>query len=117
MIKLTSVSDGPTRPPGAPRPPSVTATPYKGMGVVPARSTPPPIPAAAIRSPRVHLRIDTEPEPPRQIRSALVGRDVTVKTLAEIVRRAVEFQAPQFVTIVGNQGTGKTRLITELIAT
>ena len=32
-----------------------------------------------------------------------------------MITRAIDFQAPQLVTIVGNQGTGKTRLINELI--
>jgi tetratricopeptide (TPR) repeat protein len=61
------------------------------------------------------VRIDTEPEPPRAVRSALVGRDAALATLREVVGRAIDFQAPQLVTIVGNQGTGKTRLINELI--
>ncbi|HEY1554887.1 MAG TPA: tetratricopeptide repeat protein [Kofleriaceae bacterium] len=62
------------------------------------------------------VRIDTEPEPPRTVRSPLVGRDPALATLREVLARAVDFQAPQLVTIVGNQGTGKTRLINELIA-
>ncbi|HUJ57357.1 MAG TPA: AAA family ATPase, partial [Kofleriaceae bacterium] len=73
---------------------------------------PPPIPVR----PRSMVRIDTEPEPPRTVRSPLVGRDDALATLREVVARAVDFQAPQLVTIVGNQGTGKTRLINELIA-
>src|SRR6185503_9183725 len=115
MIRLATVSQGPSRPPGGTRPPSTTATPYKGMGVikgVPAK--PPPIPAAAMR-PRSIVRIETEPEPPRAVRSALVGRQDALVTLTEIVARAIDFQTPQLVTIVGNQGTGKTRLINELI--
>ena len=71
---------------------------------------PPPIPVR-----RSIVRVDTEPEPPRAIRSALVGRDAAVATLREVVARAVDFQAPQLVTIVGNQGTGKSRLVNELI--
>jgi len=61
------------------------------------------------------VRIDTEPEPPRVVRSKLVGRADALATLRDVVARAVDFQAPQLVTIVGNQGTGKTRLINELI--
>jgi len=85
------------------------------MGVVkgvPAK--PPPIPAAASR-PRSLVRIDTEPEPSRTPRSPLVGRSDELHSLREIVARAIDFQAPQLVSIVGNQGTGKTRLINELI--
>jgi len=62
------------------------------------------------------VRIDTEPEPVRPIRSALVGRQDQLATLDDIVSRAIDFQAPQLVTVVGNQGTGKTRLINELIS-
>ena len=80
-------------------------TPFKGTPV------PPPIPAR----PRSLVRIDTEVEPPRVVRSALVGRREQLELLNEIVTRAVDFQAPQLVTVVGNQGTGKTRLINELI--
>jgi tetratricopeptide (TPR) repeat protein len=62
------------------------------------------------------VRIDTEPEPPRAVRSALVGRTDALATLHDVVSRAIDFLAPQLVTIVGNQGTGKTRLINELIS-
>lgn len=59
------------------------------------------------------VRIDTEPD--RPIRAVLVGRDSALGTLRDAITRAIDFQAPQLVTIVGNQGTGKTRLINELI--
>ncbi len=87
-------------------------TPLKGVGVVKVTAKPPPIPDR----PRSLVRIDTEPEPSRIVRSKLVGRADALVTLREIVGRAIDFQAPQLVTIVGNQGTGKTRLINELIA-
>jgi tetratricopeptide (TPR) repeat protein len=45
----------------------------------------------------------------------MVGRESQLSTLRDVITRAVDFQAPQLVTIVGNQGTGKTRLINELI--
>jgi tetratricopeptide (TPR) repeat protein len=45
--------------------------------------------------------------------SPLVGRDVEMDTLQQVVKRAIEYQAPQLVTLVGNQGTGKTRLVSE----
>ncbi len=63
------------------------------------------------------IRIDTEPEPARAVRSALVGRSNHLSTLLDVVGRAIDFQAPQLVTIVGNQGVGKSRLINELIST
>jgi len=81
----------------------------KGVG-----AKPPPIPPQAVRP--KPMRIDTEPEPLRTPRSALVGRHDALVTLREVVARAIEFQAPQLVSIIGNQGTGKTRLMGELIA-
>lgn len=62
------------------------------------------------------IRIETEPDPPRVVRSPLVGREQKLATLLDVVARACDFQAPQLVTIVGNQGTGKSRLINELIS-
>jgi tetratricopeptide (TPR) repeat protein len=85
------------------------------MGVVKAVTKPPPIPPQA-RRPRSAPRIDTEPEPSRTPRSPLVGRSDQLHALREIVARAIDFQAPQLVSIVGNQGTGKTRLMGEVIA-
>lgn len=35
--------------------------------------------------------------------------------MREVIDRALDFQAPQLITVVGNQGTGKTRLVSELI--
>jgi len=54
-------------------------------------------------------------DPVRTVRSSLVGRTEHLATLSDVVARAIDFQAPQLVTVVGNQGTGKTRLISELI--
>ncbi len=90
---------------------SGTATPFRGT------VAPPPIPRrAGDAAPRSMIRIETEPEVQRITRSALVGRGVALETLRDVVGRALDFQAPQLVTIVGNQGTGKTRLINELIS-
>ena len=73
---------------------------------------PPPIPQRH----RSLVRIDTEPDPPRVVRSPLVGRSTHLATIMDVISRSIDFQAPQLVTIVGNQGTGKTRLINEMIA-
>ncbi len=51
-------------------------------------------------------------EPPP--RSALVGRDEALEVLDDVIQRAIDFSAPQLVTIVGHRGTGKTRLLAEL---
>jgi tetratricopeptide (TPR) repeat protein len=72
---------------------------------------PPPIPGL-----RSVARPEPPPEPVRITRSALVGRDAQLAALSDVVARAIDFQAPQLVTVVGNQGTGKTRLIQELIS-
>jgi tetratricopeptide (TPR) repeat protein len=59
-------------------------------------------------------RPEAAPEPVR-VKSPLVGRNDQLATLSDVVARAFDFQAPQLVTVVGNQGTGKTRLIRELV--
>jgi tetratricopeptide (TPR) repeat protein len=51
----------------------------------------------------------------RGTRSPLVGRDTQLAAIEEVIVRAVDFHAPQLVTVVGNQGTGKTRLVSELV--
>jgi tetratricopeptide (TPR) repeat protein len=53
---------------------------------------------------------------PGVVRSALVGRSDVLGVLRDVVGRASDFQAPQLVTIVGNQGVGKSRLVSELVA-
>ncbi|HEY4179877.1 MAG TPA: tetratricopeptide repeat protein [Kofleriaceae bacterium] len=61
------------------------------------------------------MRIVPEGEAQRVVRSPLVGREQQLTTLNDVVARAIDFQAPQLVTVVGNQGTGKSRLLSELI--
>jgi len=51
----------------------------------------------------------------RGVRSPLVGRGSELRVMREVIDRAVDFQAPQLITVVGNQGTGKTRLVAELV--
>ncbi|MEZ4404287.1 MAG: tetratricopeptide repeat protein [Kofleriaceae bacterium] len=74
----------------------------------------PPLPGAR----RAHRSV-TDPRSAIQehgaVRSAMVGRDEQLRILADVVARAVDFQAPQLVTITGNQGTGKTRLVAEFV--
>lgn len=45
----------------------------------------------------------------------LVGREAQLRVLRDVVARAIDFQAPQLVTVVGNQGTGKSRMVGELV--
>jgi tetratricopeptide (TPR) repeat protein len=100
------MSTPPGRPPGTPRP-----------------NTPPPLPPvpSAARPPaRGPGRGDSDASKTtfdvKGVRSPLVGRADQLAVLREVVKRAVDFQAPQLVTVVGNQGTGKSRLIAELVA-
>ena len=53
---------------------------------------------------------------PHRVSMPLVGRDHEIGQLDGIFARAVEYQAPQLVTVVGTQGTGKTRLVAEWLA-
>ncbi len=82
----------------------------------------PPAPRAPAPEPerRRFVRVDTDPGSAhldvRGVRAPLVGRAPQLNVLRDVVARAVDFQAPQLVTVVGNQGTGKSRLIAELVA-
>lgn len=51
----------------------------------------------------------------RGLRSPLVGRGPELARMLEIVQQAIDFKAPQLITVVGNQGTGKSRLVDELV--
>ena len=51
----------------------------------------------------------------RGARSPLIGREAQLASMEEVIARAIDFQAPQLVTVIGNQGTGKTRLVSELV--
>jgi tetratricopeptide (TPR) repeat protein len=53
---------------------------------------------------------------PHRISMPLVGRTAELAQLDAIFARAVEYQAPQLVSVVGTQGTGKTRLVAEWLA-
>ncbi len=72
----------------------------------------PPTPAGTGRRPS---RTDIPQADPRAVRAPLIGRATQLEVLRDVVQRAVDFQAPQLVTLVGNQGTGKTRLVHELV--
>ncbi|MBK9031730.1 MAG: tetratricopeptide repeat protein [Myxococcales bacterium] len=80
-------------------------------------AVPPPLPPAP--SMRASSRSETQPriamQEHRAVRSAMVARDGQLSMLRDVVTRAIDFQAPQLVTLIGNQGTGKTRLIGELV--
>src|SRR5215471_4449874 len=46
----------------------------------------------------------------------LIGREAELAMLRSLLERAVAYHAPQVVLLIGNQGTGKTRLLSELAA-
>jgi tetratricopeptide (TPR) repeat protein len=52
----------------------------------------------------------------RGVVSPLVGRDPELAHLHALYEKATQFHAPQFVTVFGNQGTGKTRLVSEFLS-
>ncbi|HYU15366.1 MAG TPA: AAA family ATPase, partial [Candidatus Acidoferrum sp.] len=76
------------------------------------RIVPPPSPAGS-ESGRAATQSDVFAV--RGVRGPLVGRARELTEMAEAVARAVDFHAPQLITVVGNQGTGKSRLIAELL--
>jgi tetratricopeptide (TPR) repeat protein len=98
--------------------------------VPPPPPTPPPLPRA-MASPPPRPRSSPPPLPPaarmppppgsdasagaRVVRGPLIARERELGEMAEALARAVDFQAPQLVTVVGNQGTGKSRLVAELV--
>lgn len=49
------------------------------------------------------------------VRSPMVGRTRELAELEETLERAVAYSTPQTITIVGNSGIGKTRLVSELV--
>ncbi|HUS63731.1 MAG TPA: tetratricopeptide repeat protein [Kofleriaceae bacterium] len=86
----------------APLPPPVRPPPL---------ATPPPLPN---RRPRTEPTVVGDVFAVRGVRSPLVGRDAELAEMGEVVSRAVDFHTPQLITVIGNQGTGKSRLIAEL---
>jgi tetratricopeptide (TPR) repeat protein len=51
-----------------------------------------------------------------ELQSELVGRKEELSSIAAAISKAVEFRTPQLVTVIGNQGTGKSRLLREAVA-
>jgi class 3 adenylate cyclase/tetratricopeptide (TPR) repeat protein len=57
-----------------------------------------------------------ETQDPLAFEAALVGRDVELGTLTDIFRRTGLTQSPHLVTVLGDAGVGKSRVIRELVA-
>ena len=108
LITSALVSTG-ARPPGSRRPTSTSDSVQgnrRGEGGTTADSV-----ASAQPGPDRH-RARTAA---RRAQRSWSGEPTRSRRCAMSSARAIDFQAPQLVTIVGNQGTGKTRLINELI--
>jgi tetratricopeptide (TPR) repeat protein len=90
-----------------------TGQPAGGDDEVSGKRIVPPPPLPPQRGARVPSTSDVFAL--RGVRSTLVGRERELAEMAEALARAVDFQAPQLITVVGNQGTGKSRLIAELV--
>lgn len=65
---------------------------------------------------RAATRMQTsDPFSLRGMRSPLVGRDAELKEMKAAVSESATSSRPGLITVVGNQGTGKSRLIDELL--
>src|SRR5512138_1586848 len=53
---------------------------------------------------------------PEGLTSPLVGREAELQGLRAVLARARDYHAPQLVTLLGNRGTGKTRLVAAFAA-
>jgi tetratricopeptide (TPR) repeat protein len=51
------------------------------------------------------------------VQAELCGREAELKALAEVLDRALQYQAPQVVTVSGAAGVGKSRLVSDWLAT
>ncbi len=100
--------------PGQPNPARQTGSQPGAAAQAKTARTTPPTGAMSRRRPS-HTDPASDSFGVRGVRSPLIGREVELATMLELLHQAADFQAPQFLTIIGNQGTGKSRLIAELI--
>jgi tetratricopeptide (TPR) repeat protein len=104
-------------------PPSTLPVGTPTAGRVERATTQPRLPRAVTGGPanRPSGRFDTDPalqhSGVRGIRAPMVGRAAQLAALQEVVAKATDFAAPQLVSVIGNQGTGKSRLIAEFALT
>ena len=111
----------PVRAEGTPPRPTTQPPPIPGRsGNTKQTRLPPPPGAAAPKEPVERARpgrrpTTSDPFSVRGMRSPLVGRRLELDKLTEVVNAAIDFRAPQLITVLGNQGTGKSRLIEELV--
>jgi class 3 adenylate cyclase/tetratricopeptide (TPR) repeat protein len=84
---------------------------YREADPVTAKGKAEPVVAWEPLQARARLGVDVA----RQARSALVGRERELDVLAGALARAREERSPQLVTLVGEPGIGKSRLVLELL--
>jgi class 3 adenylate cyclase/tetratricopeptide (TPR) repeat protein len=84
---------------------------YRETDPVTAKGKAEPVAAWEPLQARARLGVDVV----RQARTALVGRERELEVLAGALARAREERSPQLVTLVGEPGIGKSRLVAELL--
>jgi tetratricopeptide (TPR) repeat protein len=84
---------------------------YREQGPVAAKGKAEPVPAWEALQARARLGVDVV----RSAASPLVGRERELSVLTGALDRAREERSPQLVTLVGEPGIGKSRLVAELL--
>ncbi len=107
-IVPSNLSEGGTRRPDTIVDP-VTSAPHTEARI-------PEIVPTSLSGKKSSKRIQTsDPFSLRGIRSPLVGRDSELQHMQAAVAQSASSCAPQLITVMGNQGTGKSRLVEELL--
>ena len=91
---------------------TAAAIEYRGSDPVTAKGKAEPLPAWEAVQARARLGVDVV----RSTGAPLVGRERELSVLTGALARAREERSPQLVTLVGEPGIGKSRLVTELLA-
>jgi class 3 adenylate cyclase/tetratricopeptide (TPR) repeat protein len=84
---------------------------YQNAELVEAKGKSQPIPVWEVGEPRARFGVDLL----REVKTALVGREPEVRSLEDALARARSQRAVQLLTLVGEPGIGKSRLVYELM--
>lgn len=79
-------------------------------------SLPAPAGAEFASEPRWQLLGLIDQPPSKELRGPLLGRDSEMQLLHALYRRVVQSRSPHLVTILGDAGVGKTRLVDEFVS-